>query len=137
MAVAVGGDCLADIAVLREQPAVFGSVASDPTVSRLISTLADAPKALAAINGARAAARTAAWSHAGAHAPDHVIDAERPLIIDLDAARVRTLGGHGRNRPRQARCATRALLTSSKPDRRDKRTPTFGHVEPDATRPRR
>jgi hypothetical protein len=88
VAVALGGDCLADIAVLREQPAVFGSVASDPTVSRLISTLADAPKALAAINGARAAARTAAWSHAGAHAPDHVIDAQRPLIIDLDATLV-------------------------------------------------
>ena len=31
---AVGGDCLADIALLRCQPGVFGLVASDPTVSR-------------------------------------------------------------------------------------------------------
>jgi len=35
-AVALGGDCLADLAVLRAQPALFGLVASDPTVSRLI-----------------------------------------------------------------------------------------------------
>lgn len=34
---AVGGDCLADIAALREQPALFGPVASDATVPRLIA----------------------------------------------------------------------------------------------------
>jgi len=33
-AVALGGDCLADIAVLREQPGLAGPVASDPVVSR-------------------------------------------------------------------------------------------------------
>jgi Transposase DDE domain group 1 len=33
-AVALGGDCLADIAVLREQPELAGPVASDPVVSR-------------------------------------------------------------------------------------------------------
>jgi hypothetical protein len=38
--VALGGDCLADVATLRAEPAVFGPVASDPTVSRLIDTLA-------------------------------------------------------------------------------------------------
>jgi hypothetical protein len=70
VAVALGGDCLADLAVLREEPGVFGSVASDPTVSRLFTTLAaDAPAALRAIGTARAAARQAAWAHAGAHAP--------------------------------------------------------------------
>ena len=36
VALALGGDCLADIAQLRSQPGVFGPVASDPTVSRLI-----------------------------------------------------------------------------------------------------
>ncbi|OYD61199.1 DDE family transposase [Rhodococcus sp. OK302] len=78
---AVGGDCLADIATLREQPAVFGPVASDATVSRLITRLAaDGPAALSAINSARAAARKAAWSHAGIHAPDHHIDAQGPLM---------------------------------------------------------
>ncbi|MFG3289427.1 transposase [Streptomyces sp. NPDC048179] len=39
LAVALGGDCLADVAMLRCEPAVFGPVASDPTVSRLIDTL--------------------------------------------------------------------------------------------------
>jgi hypothetical protein len=36
LAVALGGDCLADIGMLRAEPDLFGSVASDPTVSRLI-----------------------------------------------------------------------------------------------------
>jgi hypothetical protein len=89
VSVALGGDCLADIAILRKQPAVFGVVASDPTVSRLISALAaDASKALSAIGRARASARAIAWSHAGERAPDHGIDAEHPLIIDLDATLV-------------------------------------------------
>jgi len=89
VAVALGGDCLADVALLREEPSVFGSVASDPTVSRLFTSLAaDAPTALRAINTARAAARQVAWAHAGAHAPDHDISAKNPLIIDLDATLV-------------------------------------------------
>src|SRR6476620_5544236 len=56
ISVAIGGDCLADIAQVRAEPALFGHVAkSDPTVSRLIDTLAvDAPPAWAAINTARA-----------------------------------------------------------------------------------
>ena len=37
---ALGGDCLADIAVLRAEPALFGPVASDPVVSRLVGQLA-------------------------------------------------------------------------------------------------
>lgn len=58
IAVALGGDAACDIAVLRAQPGVFGSVASDPTVSRLVTRLAkDAEPALAAITAARAAAR--------------------------------------------------------------------------------
>lgn len=88
MAVAIGGDCLADINQVRTDPGVFGPVASDPTVSRLISTLAaDATTALAAIT-ARAAARATAWSAAGEGAPDHGRDARAPLIIDLDATLV-------------------------------------------------
>ncbi len=89
MSLAMGGDCLADIAQLRAHPQVFGPVASDPTVSRLIDTLAaDAPAVLAAINAARAAARSRAWSLAGVHAPDHDTDAARPLVIDVDATLV-------------------------------------------------
>jgi len=47
---ALGGDCLADIAVLRAEPGLTGPVASDPVVSRLVTALAaDAPRALRAI----------------------------------------------------------------------------------------
>jgi len=89
VALAMGGDCLADVGLLRAEPGVFGVVASDPTVSRLISALAtDAPKALAAIAAARLAARSTVWAAAGEHAPDHGIDADHPLIIDLDATLV-------------------------------------------------
>ena len=86
VAVALGGDCLADVGLLRAEPGVFGMVASDPTVSRMITALAaDTPKVLAAIGSARAAARATAWNRAGEHAPDHLIDADHPLVIDLDA----------------------------------------------------
>lgn len=62
LTLALGGDCLADIAVLRAQPSVYGLVASDPTVSRTLTALAnDAPRVLAAIDVARAAARQRAW----------------------------------------------------------------------------
>ena len=82
-ALALGGDCLADIAVLREQPALAGPVASDPVVSRLVKTLAaDEPRALAAIRAARAAARERAWALAGEAAPG---GDGGPVIIDLDA----------------------------------------------------
>jgi hypothetical protein len=48
ISLAMGGDCLADVAQLRAHPQVFGAVASDPTVSRLIDALAaDAPAARA------------------------------------------------------------------------------------------
>jgi len=42
LAVALGGDCLADVGRLRAEPGVFGPVASDPTVSRLVDALAAA-----------------------------------------------------------------------------------------------
>ena len=86
---AMGGDCLADIALLRAEPGLYGRVASDPTVSRTIDRLAaDPAAALRAINTARAAARTHAWALAGEHAPDHGVDAGAPLVIDVDATLV-------------------------------------------------
>ncbi|MFE7037793.1 transposase, partial [Streptomyces sp. NPDC057621] len=58
LAVALGGDCLADVALLRAEPEVFGPVASDPTISRLVGALAaSGPKALTAIPAARAEVR--------------------------------------------------------------------------------
>jgi hypothetical protein len=89
IAVALGGDCLADVAVVRAEPAVFGLVASDATVSRTVDALAaDAPAALRAIDTARAAACAQVWRSAGEHAPSAGIDARRPLVIDLDATLV-------------------------------------------------
>jgi hypothetical protein len=80
---ALGGDCLADIAVLRAQPELAGPVASGPVVSRLVSALAaDAPRALKAIRTARAAARERAWALAGGRAPG----GDGSLIpVDIDA----------------------------------------------------
>jgi hypothetical protein len=89
VALALGGDCLADIAVLRDEPGVYGLVASDPTVSRTVDALAqDASRSLAAINTARAAARARVWELAGVHAPDSEADAEHPLVVDVDATLV-------------------------------------------------
>lgn len=89
VSLALGGDCLADIASLREHTGVFGKVPSDPTVSRLITLLsADTAAVLTAIETARASARAAAWEHAGQHAPDHGITAQNPIVIDLDATLV-------------------------------------------------
>jgi hypothetical protein len=83
VAVALGGDCGADIAVLRAQPGVFGLVALDPTVSRLVATLAgDVDAALGAIAAARAVARARVWDRAGAPVADGRV------VIDLDATLV-------------------------------------------------
>ena len=41
VAVALGGDFLADIAMLRSQPELTGPVASDSVVSRLVTALAE------------------------------------------------------------------------------------------------
>jgi hypothetical protein len=40
VAVALGGDCLAGAGVLRAGPALFGPMASDPVISRLVTRLA-------------------------------------------------------------------------------------------------
>jgi len=83
VAVALGGDCLADVAMLRAQPELFGPVASDPVVSRLVTRLAaDGPRALKVIRAARAAARQQAWEMAGDAAPG----ADGGLVtVDIDA----------------------------------------------------
>ncbi|MFE4416002.1 IS1380 family transposase [Streptomyces sp. NPDC056821] len=80
LAVALGGDCLTDVAMLRSEPAVFGPVASDPTVSRLIDTLAaSGDKALQAMHRAWAEVRSHVWSLAGHNAPDQ----SREVTVDL------------------------------------------------------
>jgi hypothetical protein len=85
LAVALGGDCLADVTMLRAEPAVFGPVASDPTVSRLIDTLANGGiRALTALRAARADVRERVWKLAGDAAPD----TGGQVIVDLDGVLV-------------------------------------------------
>ncbi|MFG2952362.1 IS1380 family transposase [Streptomyces sp. NPDC048291] len=85
LAVALGGDCLADVGMLRAEPAVFGPVASDPTVSRLVDALAGSgEKALAAIRSARAEVRELVWRLAGEEAPG----AGGTVTVDLDGVLV-------------------------------------------------
>jgi hypothetical protein len=77
--------------MLRSQPELFGPVASDLVVSRLIARLAsDAPAALKAIRAARAAARARAWDLAGGAAPS----ADGGLVtVDIDATIVTACSG--------------------------------------------
>ena len=76
--IADGGDCLSDLAVLRNQPALFGAVASTPTASRVVDDV-DAER-LAALRTARATARAAAWK-----AGLNPVTSHGPLILDFDA----------------------------------------------------
>lgn len=86
---ALGGDHLSDLALLRCAEEVFGPVASDPTVCRLIKTLAqDADAVEAAVEAARGEVRRRVWSLAGEHAPTAGISAASPLVIDVDATLV-------------------------------------------------
>jgi Transposase DDE domain group 1 len=71
-----GGDCLSDLAVLRNQPELFGEVASTATAWRVIEQVACDPDGLAGLRAARSHARAAAWQ-AGAHV-------EGLLVIDVD-----------------------------------------------------
>lgn len=88
-AVALGGDCLADLAAVRAQPEVFGSVASDPTVSRLFAALATDPDgAVAAIREARAAARAKVWARRRPLAGTPGTRTGGQVTIDIDATLV-------------------------------------------------
>ncbi len=76
---AVGGDCPADIALLRGQPRLFGLVASDPTVSRRIDKLAaDIDATTAALRSVRAQARALRLRLAP-------LAADAPVSVDIDA----------------------------------------------------
>jgi hypothetical protein len=74
-----GGTCLSDLAALREEPELFGEVASDPTAYRVVRDLGQ--RGLDAIREARAAARRRAWQVGGA--PEQV-------TLDFDATLVTT-----------------------------------------------
>ncbi len=79
VSVAGGGTSMSDLKVLREQPEVFGPVASDPTAWRVLASI-DA-EVLVSVDAARAAARSIAWA-AGARPPKDFI------VLDFDATLV-------------------------------------------------
>jgi hypothetical protein len=92
LAVAIGGgaEAICDIAVLADQPALFGPVASDSTCWRLLEALDE--RRLAVVAGARARAREVAWAQR-AEATGRAFARSRvaggpgldALVIDLDA----------------------------------------------------
>jgi hypothetical protein len=90
VAVADGAECISDIAVLADQPGLFGPVASDSTVWRLLDQLGQ-PE-LAGIAAARATAREVAWAQraeaCGAPVPAaRAAGVDLPgLIVDVDAS---------------------------------------------------
>jgi hypothetical protein len=75
--IADGGEAISDLAVLRDQPELFGAVASNPTAWRTLHAIDDA--ALERLKTARARARAAAWA-AGADPGFYVIDIDATLV---------------------------------------------------------
>jgi hypothetical protein len=75
--IADGGEAISDLAVLRNQPVLFGEVASNPTAWRTLEAIDD--DTLERVKGARAQARAAAWA-AGADPGFYVIDLDGTLI---------------------------------------------------------
>lgn len=90
VAIADGAECISDIATLADQPGLFGPVASDTTVWRLLEQL-DTGR-LGEIARARAAARETAWAQraeaTGAAFPPAVTAGREvnELRLDLDAS---------------------------------------------------
>jgi hypothetical protein len=72
-----GGRCVADMASLRDQPALFGTVASDPTIWRTFNTIDG--DVLDALRAARADARAAVWQRRRRRGP---------VVLDVDASLV-------------------------------------------------
>ncbi|HEY3477732.1 MAG TPA: IS1380 family transposase, partial [Streptomyces sp.] len=85
-----GAECISDIAALADQPALFGPVASDSTVWRLLAQLGELE--LAAVARARATAREVVWAQraevTGCPVPQAAAaGVELPgLVIDTDAS---------------------------------------------------
>jgi hypothetical protein len=117
MAIALGGDCLADVVPVWSQPELFGMVASHPTISRLIDALGDEPiAAVAAIRRTRAAARAAVWRQPSPIAAGSIatcsrrIPSSRGTVQPAEPEDGRTAKGAGRLR--------RAAFANSTPTRR-------------------
>jgi Transposase DDE domain group 1 len=86
-----GGEAISDLAMLRDQPHLFGSVASTATAWRVLDAVDDA--ALTRLRAARAAARERAWllrAEAGRDLPASSAGGRvwPGLVLDVDATLV-------------------------------------------------
>lgn len=89
-----GGDCLSDLAALREQETLLGKVASDSTAYRMITATS---QKLADLRAARAKARARIWDQ-GARPDRIVLDIDATLVTshsDKEQARGNWKGGYG------------------------------------------
>jgi hypothetical protein len=77
VAIADGADSISDLKSLRDQPVLFGPVASTPTAWRVLDRVSEAH--LSALRAGRATARAAAWAAGGAP------DLSHELCLDIDA----------------------------------------------------
>jgi hypothetical protein len=90
-----GGDCLADLGAQRDQPDLFGRVASDSTAFRVIDSIDQA--GLERLRGAVALARARAWK-LGARPAQTVLDVDATLTTahsDKEQAQGNFKGGYG------------------------------------------
>jgi hypothetical protein len=77
-----GGDCLSDLAALRDQPELLGPVASTPTAWRVLERVAKDAEGLARLRAARAHARARAWTAGGDPDVDRlIVDADATLVL--------------------------------------------------------
>jgi len=72
-----GGECVADMAALRDQPDLFGEVASAPTIWRALRDVNE--EVLEGLRAGRAMARAKVWA---------AVDVSDEVILDIDAALV-------------------------------------------------
>jgi hypothetical protein len=92
-----GGECVSDLGAVRDQDALFGSVASNATAFRMIDRIASTPGLLAAVRSAHARARARFWELNGG--PGSVtIDVDATLITchsEKEKAAGNYKGGYG------------------------------------------
>jgi hypothetical protein len=91
-----GGECVADMAALRDQPELFGEVASSSTIWRALDQVDD--KILDALRRARATARTTVW-RSKEPAAETVLDIDGALVeihsANKEQAASHYKGGYG------------------------------------------
>jgi hypothetical protein len=106
-----GGECVSDLGAVREQDALFGTVASDSTAFRTVDRIASEPGMLGAVRAAHARARARFWELHGT--PER-------LTIDIDATLIARTP-RKRRRPGTTSMGTgftRSTRTRTRPGRR-------------------